>query len=293
MSDKQPTHLAIIDGGGSTCRVAIINPKGDILGQATGGSANITSNFDAALNIINQTIKAAYNAAQLSHHLTPNHYAYLGLAGGKTPELAKKLVDALNFDKCEIVSDRKIMLQGAMGSADGTLVATGTGSFFVHRINGHMHKIGGWGLNLGDEASAAYLGKKLLQKTLHAHDGLTAHSHLTFEVFKQFNNSPREMIIFAKSATPNDYGKFAPLITQYIQKGDVVAEQILALGLNDILKVLDGWDVAASGNLYMMGGMGHIYKNLLPPHYKNLLKPPKHSALHGAIELALQKWCKQ
>jgi len=282
--------IIVVDGGGSTCRVSIVNLNGITLGQATGGSANITSHFDESLKNIQQTINQAYKTANISLENQKNSYAYLGLAGGKTPELSERLKQNLGFLQTEVVSDRRIMVQGVMGNDDGTIVATGTGSFFVHRINGQLQKVGGWGLNLGDEASGAYLGKKLLQTTLHAHDGITDHSPLTRETFAHFEASPRTMINFARTATPSDYGKFSPKIVHAMQQGDPVAKYIMNKATNNIVDVLKIWDVTASGSLYMLGGLGHIYADLLPQQYKDLIKPPQNDAIHGGIQLAIQKW---
>jgi hypothetical protein len=44
-------------------------------------------------------------------------------------------------------------MRGALGPGDGTVAAIGTGSFFGRRSGGAYRYLGGWGYQLGDEAS--------------------------------------------------------------------------------------------------------------------------------------------
>lgn len=61
------TELAIgIDGGGSSCRAAVADRTGKILGRGTAGPANILSNLEGSLENIILSAKEALRDAALA-----------------------------------------------------------------------------------------------------------------------------------------------------------------------------------------------------------------------------------
>lgn len=290
MSQNDESLIIAVDGGGSTCRVTICRLDGTILGQATGGAANLTTHFDAAVVTIQSSINAAYKAANLSVNRQLNDFVYLGLAGAKLDGLAAQLKGALKFKDVIVTTDQHVTIQGAMGDADGAIASLGTGSFFVCRQQGAMRHVGGWGMHLGDECSGAYLGRALLRKSLHAYDGLINHSPLSRNIMQHFGGTPQEMIVFARSASPMDYGNFAPQLITAFEQDDAIAQQIMHEALEVLYNILDSLEVKASGSLYMLGGLGAVYQKLLRPDYQEICRPPKADAMAGAIILAQKKW---
>lgn len=297
MSQDDENLIIAVDGGGSTCRVTICQLDGTILSQAVGGAANLTTHFETAVATIESSVNTAYKSANLSLDRKCDDYVYLGLAGAKLDGLATRLKGALQFTSpfkdIEVTTDQHITIQGAMGDEDGGIASLGTGSFFVCRQQGKMRHVGGWGMHLGDECSGAYLGRAVLRKSLHAYDGLINHSPLSQNIMQHFGGSPQEMIIFARSASPMDYGSFAPQLISAFEQGDAIAQQIM----NDTLKILhsrlDILEVKATGSLYMLGGLGAIYQKLLHADYQQICCPAKANAMAGAIILAQKKWRKK
>lgn len=290
MSQNDENLIIAVDGGGSTCRVTICQLDGTILGQATGGAANLTTHFDAAVATIKSSINTAYNAANQSSDRQRNDFVYLGLAGAKLDGLAERLKSALQFKDVEVTTDQHITIQGAMGDENGAIASLGTGSFFVCRQQGKMRHVGGWGMHLGDECGGAYLGRALLRKSLHAYDGLIDHSPLSREIMQYFSGSPQEMIIFARSASPMDYGGFAPQLISAFEQGDAMAQQIMDNAVETLHNILDSLEVKATGSLYMLGGLGAVYQKLLRVDYQEICTPSKADAMAGAIILAQKKW---
>lgn len=290
MNEESKNLIVTVDGGGSTCRASICEVSGKTIGTARGGSANITTDFDSALTNILDTVGRAYDAAGLDSTRMVNDFAFLGLAGANLDGMAEKTENALGFNKVKVTSDREITVQGAMGSGNGTVAAIGTGSFFVSHYNNKVLSIGGWGLQLGDDGGGALLGQKLLRRTIHAHDGITPHSPLTRSVLKRFGGNPRGLVAFVQTATPMDYGSFAPELIEAYYEGDTVAVEVIDAAVSSLHHTLDVLNTKATGALYMLGGLGAVYTKLLHPEYRALCTPPKGNASDGAVALAQKLW---
>ena len=177
-----------------------------------------------------------------------------------------------------------------MGGEDGTVAAIGTGSFFVSRHKNEVLSIGGWGFQLGDDGGGAFLGRKLLRRTVYAHDGIIKHSPLTRKTLERFGGSPQGMVAFVQAASPMDYGGLAPSIIEAYYADDAVAIEIVDLAVSSLHHTLDILNAKATGALYMLGGLGPVYTKLLRPEYQELCASPKGNASDGAIALARQLW---
>ena len=282
--------IVAVDGGGSTCRVSICDPSGAVVGAARGGSANITTDLNIALANITDTAHRAYDAAGLPATRMAEDFAYLGLAGASRKGAAAQTESALGFHKVKVTSDREITVQGAMGDDDGTVAAIGTGSFFVSRLKDKVINIGGWGFQLGDDCGGALLGRKLLRQTIHAYDGIAAHSQLTQQILDRFGGTPHGLVAFVQTASPMDYGEFSPSLIEAYYAGDVNALKIVKSAVALLHHTLEHLNAEKTGALYMLGGLGPIYKELLRPEYQAICVPPKGTASDGAIALAQQHW---
>ncbi|MGR3660897.1 MAG: BadF/BadG/BcrA/BcrD ATPase family protein [Paracoccaceae bacterium] len=286
MEIKPDSLIVVVDGGGSTCRVSVCAPDGSVLGHAVGGSANIATDFEGALVNILDTSKLAYNAAGLSIDRIASDVAYLGLAGAGLTGVATRMENALGFGRSTVVTDWHIMVQGALGDADGTVVLIGTGSFFVTRCGGKTRHIGGWGFQLGDDGGGAILGRNLLRKTVLAYDGVIEHSPLTRSILERFGGTPQQLLEFVQTATPMDYGSFAPALIGAFKKSDPIATEIVTAESSVLISTLNILDAKSTGRLCMLGGLGPTYQALLPAEYQAMCRPPIGDALTGAIDLA-------
>src|SRR5262245_7202712 len=75
-----------IDGGGTSCRAAVADATGRILGRGKSGAANIMTAPDTALANIEKAARAAFQNAGLSEDLVNSSPAYLGLAGNNVED---------------------------------------------------------------------------------------------------------------------------------------------------------------------------------------------------------------
>lgn len=276
-----------VDGGGTGCRVAIVDRKGTALGEATNGPANIATNIDLALTNICAAIEAAAQAAQLGADYKKNCAIVLGLAGANVGSNAQYLTARLPFSSCLVVSDALTSLDGALGGTDGTGAMIGTGSVFASRMGRHFRMLGGWGFQLGDQGSGAVIGRSLLQETLLAHDRIRSKSSLTERVMAHFG-SAAQISEFARHHGPQDFSALAPMVLEEARLGDGVAIQIVTDAARYIAKAVDCVSLSADLPVTMIGGLSASLADYLPAELKSRLIPAAGNALDGAKRMALK-----
>lgn len=282
-------YVIAIDGGGTSCRAALADRHGRVVGRGKRGSANIFTTSDAIGKNIVAAAGEALKDAGLDVARLSEIPAFLGLAGINVGERQQELAKALPFADTRFVHDGLIALQGALGDEDGVMAILGTGSVYVSRSNGALRNVGGWGFAIGDQASGAVIGRTLLQQTLLAHDGIREHTPLSRAVMARFDDDPEAMVEFAQqSARPSDYGAFAPLIFEHDGKGDLIARDILLDAVRDITMALDTVVFKGCDRLCLLGGLAQEYARRLAPRHRAILKEPQGDALSGAVQLALR-----
>ena len=281
-------HILAIDGGGTKTRAALAQSDGQVVARATGAYSNLTSDFNGSLQNIETVIAAVYSAANVSMESCIDDVAIIGSAGANVGNVANELAAALRFAAVRVMSDREITVASILADGDGTLAQVGTGSFFVSRYKGQLKQVGGWGLQLGDDCSGAWLGRELLRLTLRAHDGLIGTTDLFARTLTRFDNSPSDIVLFSKTATPQHYGEFARTIFDSYESGDKGAEMIINRALHDLEAILKSIDVIKTGRLYLNGSVGKRYEAILSEDIKALVLPSPEDGLSGAISLGLK-----
>lgn len=286
----EPRHLLIgVDGGGTGCRTAISDPTGRHLGGASGGPANFATDRIGTVQNILAALESAASDAGLSENWSTLCVAHVGLAGVMDVADADAVATALPFDNVTVTGDRDISVAGALGSHDGILMAIGTGTI-VAAQSGHAKRyFGGWGLDLSDQASGAWLGQRALRQAILAHDGLLAHSDLTRALIEQFDGTPNAAIAFTRQAKPADYAVFAPMIVEAARNNDLNGQALMARGASYLETCIAAADLKDTDILCLSGGVGPHYAPYLAQTHQDRLRPPKGSALEGALYLAQQK----
>lgn len=283
-------HLIAIDGGGTGCRALVADGRGAVLGRGESGAANIMSDPDAALAHIVEAAGSAAVAAGLSAEILARAHAVLGLAGANVGDHAARLTPRLPFAGSLIATDIATAARGALGPHDGAVAILGTGSVFAAQTNGRVRTVGGWGFALGDQASGAWLGRKLLERTLLAHDGVAAGSPLTAEILTRFNGDPGAIVDFAHGGKPGDFARFAPLVFEKAAEGDPVAKALIAEGVAEIEAALSALMPPGCDRLCLLGGLAAAYAGSLGVRFAAMLHEPLGSALDGALAMALERF---
>lgn len=278
------THpILAIDGGGTRCRLAVRNSDGDTVVEV--GSANVTTNFDAAISEIMRGLEQLATGVGVTLDDLSTLPAYAGLAGVAGPAIAKQVENALPLRKIRVEDDRPAALKGALGNGDGVVAHCGTGSFVAAHVNGARRFAGGWGPVLGDPASAQWVGRRGLSVTLDAVDGIRHHSDLS-RYFLNLHAGAAGIVAFASTARPVDFGALAPAITKHAAAGDALAQQVMqeaGQSIADVLPVL-GWTPGMA--ICLTGGIAPHFAPYLPDQMQSCITEPLGQPLSGALALA-------
>ncbi|MFO1175089.1 MAG: BadF/BadG/BcrA/BcrD ATPase family protein [Paracoccaceae bacterium] len=278
-----------VDGGGTNCRARLVALPGGAVRERTGGPANV-SDFDGAMGRIVATLGGLVAEAGLTARDIAATSVHLGLAGVTGPVMAERvraaLLAAMGFGRVTVSGDNVTMILGALGGADGAVAAIGTGSFVGRSAGGRVATIGGRGFLLGDQASGAWLGKRLLQELMLAADGLRPHSDLSRAVLARHGGDLAEVIAFAIAARPAEFAALAPEVLK--ATGDPLADALMGEGAGYIAAALAALGWRACEALCLAGGLGPRYRAYLPEPIQASIRDATGSALDGAILLARQ-----
>jgi glucosamine kinase len=283
MSTDLPYFLGV-DGGGSRCRARIRDAAGRVLGEAMGGSSNIYQDFDGAIATIAATGREAAKAAGVAVEAV---HAGLGLAGIVTSVGAEK-VDAAHLPFASVVTDNDAYAacMGAFSGGDGGIVIAGTGSIGFALIGGTRHMVGGWGFQLGDHGSGAWLGHHAVRRAALAIDGLIQPTQLINDVLDTAGRTRFDLSRWSEQAKPKDYAKMAPLVFAAALRGDVVGMTIVIEGAAAISNLGRALLARGAGRICLLGGLGGVYPPYLDADVKGALVPPMADAVDGAIMMA-------
>jgi len=267
-----------IDGGGTGCRVIL--SRGGEARHYSGGPANVVTDPAGAEAAIRLVLDRALADHGLGVEALQHARICAGLAGCRLPGEADRFATRLPF-LAYVVDDSVTALEAAFAGGDGALVSLGTGSFFIAKSGGSIRHVGGWGFVLGDEGSAAWLGRRALAQALRVVDGRLPADPLAEALLTA---TPPHPVHFARTASPGQFAQLAKLVPAHAATpmaqaliGDVLVE------LRDGLAALGH----APGNAWCLtGGLGDLLRDHLPDDLRAELVPPQGRALDGALRLA-------
>lgn len=273
-----------IDGGGSRCRARIRAADGALLGEAVGGASNIYQDFDGALAAIVNTAKDA--AKQAGADIEALH-AGMGLAGIVTSVGAERIEQAgLPFASVIADNDAYAACVGAFSGGDGGIVIAGTGSIGFALVGGERHMVGGWGFQLGDHGSGAWVGHHAVRRAALAIDGLLQPTQLIEDILARTGRTRFDLSRWSEQAKPKDYAQFAPSVFACAAKGDVQAMMIVIEGAAAISNLGRALLARGSGHVCLLGGLAEVYPPYLDADVKRALVPAAADAVDGAIMMA-------
>lgn len=283
MTDSSKPTLIGIDGGGTSCRIAIL--RHGKRSEIKVGRANVSTDRHAALKTIIDGLSEAASAAEIPQEELRHCHAYLGLAGVVSDTLADFIASNLPFHTVQVHDDRPSAVAGALGHINGTVAGIGTGSFMARQTDDHQHLIGGWGLILGDDASGGWLGRALLSRVLLAVDGLLPPSHFSRKILEELGGTAG-VVDFSLSAAPRDFATFAPRIVSAAAQGDMLAVGLMTDGAGYIERGAAALGRTAGEPLCLIGGLAPNYAPYLSPEHAASLREPEGSSLDGTLQLA-------
>lgn len=310
---KLARYFLGVDGGGTNCRIRLTDEALKTLGEGHGGPSNLQiQNGDLAYRSILDGARAAFAAAGLPDAAYAQTYACACMAGGRSVadrELFQQR--PWPFARLRAYDDIDAAHAGALGGAEGAVIIAGTGSAALGIVNGVRHQAGGWGFHIGDQMSGAILGRELVRWAVEARDGLVDGSPLTDAVIEALGGSNNSVMdwSFPKPATPVEfkdktgaelpvtvgrapkaYGDFSRMIFDYLDKGDPVAKQLLALEIGYIDIYVNWFKARGLTRMAATGGVGERLFPLLVERYGSFIVKPLGDNLSGAVILAQQNF---
>ena len=229
-----------VDGGGTKTRVLVADERGKTLAEADGpASAVRPGQADRSATVIADTVRQALGEAELG--LIVPRVLCVGVAGvGREPErqaLWQALAALEIADEVVVHADATIALDDAFSDGVGVLLIAGTGSVaFGRGPTGTIARCGGWGPNIGDEGSGAWIGRRALSVVTAASDGREPDTALTGAILTAAQvNDVNDLIAWAASATPAALATLAPAVISEADAGDLRANAILSMAAEELV----------------------------------------------------------
>jgi len=284
---RSESLLLGVDGGGTRCRARLCAPSGARLGEAAAGPANIRLGLDVSFAAVLQATQACLEQAGLSSRDLPRIVACLALAGASEPtDLAAAQRLKLPFGRAVITSDAHAACVGAHGGRDGGVVVVGTGTIGWAEHKNRQYRVGGWGLNVSDEGSGAWIGRELLRRVLWAHDGRIGMTTLLERAFEPFQSDPHAIVRWASDASPREFGALAPLVIEHARAGDGVGIEILRAAAAHVDALAARLMALGVERIALVGGLADHMRSWLADGTQARLVPSAGDALDGALQLA-------
>lgn len=229
-----------VDGGGTKTRVLVADQQGNPLIDIEGpGSAVRPGQAERSAEVIAETLRRALAECEMTH-VVPR-VLNVGVAGvGRENErqaLWQALVSRELAEETLVHPDATIALDDAFNDGPGILLIAGTGSVcFGRGPTGQMGRCGGWGPNIGDEGSGAWIGRRALSVVAAASDGREPETALTGAVLTAAQvNDVNDLVAWSAQATPAVLATLAPAVMSEAEAGDLRAGAILSLAVEELV----------------------------------------------------------
>lgn len=222
-----------IDCGGTKTKLVRCALDGVIIDSYIAGPGNIlSSGYETVKKSLTDVIQKGCIAAQESQEVCLG--LCIGAAGAARESVQKQIEQIVRESgyngKLFITHDAEIALFGECEDGEGILVIAGTGAISYGRTrDGKTHRVGGWGHLIGDEGSAYFIGKTMLNAVMKAYDGRGSQTILTELLLNRMHTSNVEDVIttvYQAVDAKKEIAKFAVLIEEACRRGDEISLQI-------------------------------------------------------------------
>ncbi len=277
-------HWVGIDGGGTSTRAVVADGQGRVLGRGEAGASALGQGAEQAWRHIGEAIAAAGVPG-----LTLQDCAMgLGLSGTGVPAQLQAFVAAdPGVARFTVVTDGLVALLGAHGGRPGALLISGTGSVAEALMpDGSRRMVGGWGWQIGDEGSGAWLGQQAMKVAQAAYDSRAAAGPLVQSVWGQAGTTREALLGFCAQAGQGGYASLAPLVFEH--EGDDAAAAAL---LEQAARALDALAAAVHPTLplALAGSIAQRLGARLSPALQSRRVEPQGDAASGALWLIQQE----
>ena len=291
---RSPLYLGI-DGGGSKCRVVIVDAADRLLGEGLGGPANPLRGMKVATDSILTATQQALQAAGMTFNDMSRLIAGAGLAGVNMPQYFQLFSEWQHpFAEFHLTTDLHTACIGAHKGADGAVIIIGTGSCGLADVNGQCLDVGGHGFPYGDNGSGAWFGNQLVHHVLLAKDQIGAPTHMTKLLSDALGVSGTlEIVSQFMHATPTVFARYAPLVFAAAEQGDQVAAEIIQAGARHIDNIALRLLSLKPERLSLIGGLAYKVQPYLSAPVQALLAPAQAAPEFGAVWFARARQAKR
>jgi len=294
-----------IDGGGTYSRMTLKDRNKKVLAHSEGGSTSIYSvREEEVLNNLSCLLDTTLKTAGVNkQHLAAGCLGSAGLGRESDKRIYRKFFDTLLGPEfpVKLCSDAEILLCGGLENLEGFCLIAGTGSIAMGRsLDGTLYRSGGHGYMLGDEGSAAWIGKTAVARIFRSMEDRDLPTEMQAAILAAANLSSFDDFIHYVHLDANKVkiAALAPVVADAACRGDLLALDILHTGANELALLVESVIVRSSGTirqaLVMAGGIiendeiiTERLKEILLEQFPDLkLTLPKNTALEGACMLA-------
>lgn len=309
MAQENDYTIIGIDGGGTRTRGVLVRGNRILANSNAGttrvGTVGVGESCERLLNVIADLChQAEIDSSELDA-------VVIGLAGVWLEEEKKRSTHLLKtlargqkiiLNDLLVTSDAELALEGAFNGGQGVILIVGTGSISVGKIaKDKLVRCGGWGIELDDEGSGAWIGREGLTAIVRAIDGRGKPTALTDVFVSMFPNIDLDLprtIVKAYAERSFEYHMLTPSVMQCAEQGDPVCLEIIhrsAFHLMELLEALQKNYKNQNINVALMGGiidadtlLSKMLEERIDIHPTMKRIKPKSTALEGAIAMGRQ-----
>lgn len=295
-----------IDGGGTHTR-GILYKDGKIIAEAKSGTTRIGAvgvgeSCERTLNVIMELCKGGQiETNELDAVIVGVAGVWLEEEKMRSQRLLRTLARGhdVSFNDLVVTSDAEIALEGAFEGEPGIITIVGTGSIALGKIaKDKLLRCGGWGIELDDEGSGAWIGREGLTAVVRAIDGRgkpTSLTNLIETLYPTIKIEQPRTIVKAYSERAFEYHMLTPHVMACAEKGDPVCLDIIqrsAKHLKELPEAIIKQTKTKVTPVALMGGiieadtlLAGMLKEEISKNPRLKLVEPKGTALDGAISL--------
>lgn len=273
-----------VDGGGTSTRAIVADAAGRVLGRGEAGASALNQGVDQAWRHVAEAVsKAGVPELQLADCALG-----LGLSGTGVPAQLQAFVAAdPGVARFALITDGLAGLLGAHGGRPGALLISGTGSVAEALLeDGTRRMTGGWGWQIGDEGSGAWLGQQAMKIAQAAFDGRAPRGALADAVYAVTGPSREELLAFCAQAGQGGYASLARVVFEN-EASDPAASALLAAAARALDELAESLHPTLP--LALAGSIALRLAPRLSPALQTRRVQPQGDAAAGALWLIQQR----
>ena len=297
-----------IDGGGSKTRGRLVYGEQQVqrvIGSTRVGVVGFTEACERVVQLlVDLTNDAGIDKSEIDAVVVGVAGIWLEEERQRFAHLLRIIARDSGFNLHDLIatSDAEIALRGAFGSDAGIVLIAGTGTITLGKNKqGDLIRSGGWGIEIDDEGSGAWIGKKGLSACVKAIDGRGVQTSLLDKLadrYPQISLKFPRTIVSAFMDKVFEYHHLTQMVLEEAENGDSVCLEIVKEAADRLHENIMAVAKNIPGIPLPVSFLGGLLENntLIARELLNKIKEkdsfnvvePKGTALDGAIEYCFE-----